>query len=142
MQINNPGVADGSITTAKLADNAVTTAKVTDANITAGKLATLALGLGVSQTMTDVTGSRAVDTTYQNTTGRPITIFILTQVPVGSNIELRSDAATPPTVVIGAHGAPTTASLNEHITYIVPVDHYYRLVQTTAGTFAKWHELR
>jgi len=33
------GVADGSVTTAKLADDAVTTAKITDANITTVKLA-------------------------------------------------------------------------------------------------------
>ena len=80
--------SDGSVNTNQLVNSAVTDAKVAS-GISASKL-TGALpaisgaaltgidaGIGVGQTWTDVTSSRAKDTEYQNTTGKPIMLSLI-----------------------------------------------------------------
>ena len=65
-----------AVPTAAIQANAVTTAKIADANITQAKIATAVIPVGVGQTTTNVTGSRANGVTYTNTTGRPITVYV------------------------------------------------------------------
>lgn len=50
--------------------------KVQDASITAAKLAAAVVPLGVGQTWQSVGGSRAFGTTYTNSTGRPIMVYV------------------------------------------------------------------
>lgn len=66
----------GAVGTANITDSAVTTTKIADANVTQAKLATPVIPLGVGQTLQNVTASRANYTTYTNTTGRPITVYV------------------------------------------------------------------
>lgn len=47
-----------------------------DLSITSAELSTDVVPIGVNQTWQDVTASRAISTTYTNTTGRPITVVI------------------------------------------------------------------
>jgi hypothetical protein len=78
---------------------------------------------GVGQSWQDVSGSRLVSTSYQNTTGQPI------MVAFNGTAEVSTDNAT--WVQVG--NAAANAS------FIVPDDHYYR---NSAGSFSFWVELR
>lgn len=60
------GVKNASITSEKLQDQGVTQAK----------LAAAVVPLGVGQTRQVLTASRALDTTYTNSTGRPIWVHV------------------------------------------------------------------
>lgn len=71
-----PTTIEGSVGIDKIKDNSVVTADIADLNVTKAKLSPDVVPLGVDQTWQDVTGSRAVNTVYTNTTGRPITIEI------------------------------------------------------------------
>jgi hypothetical protein len=91
-----------------------------------------ASGLGVSQTWQSVT--RSVSTSYQNTTGRPIQVFI--RGSNGNTVQVSVDNST--WVVAGdlrsASGVPMT-----NANPIVPNDHYYRV---NGGSVVAWTELR
>ena len=63
-----------TITLPDVTGTAVTTGDT--GSITSTMLATAVKPLGVGQSYTDVTASRAIDTTYTNSTGRPIFIVV------------------------------------------------------------------
>ena len=94
------------------------------------------LSVGVGQSWQDVSGSRAVGTDYQNTTGKPIMI-IVEKRGGGGFLELSSNGSTWLQVV----GFPSAVGSYEEyaISFIVPDDHYYRI---SAGGYERWHELR
>ena len=99
--INTDDIADGSVSETKLSTNAVTGTKIADGSVALSKLTpsgtsgqvltsagtgsapswvTLpALGVGVGQTWQDVTASRALATTYTNSTGKPILVIVSVQ---------------------------------------------------------------
>lgn len=93
------------------------------------------LGLGVGQTWTDVIGSRAANTNYQNTTGKPICVYI----DCGDNatfspVEASADSVVWVTISGISGGAKFNAS------FIVPNNWYYRIAGTS--TPVRWAELR
>ena len=103
------------------------------------KLATTAyvqnMGLGWDQSWQDVTGSRAVNTAYQNTTGKPIVFSIQ---PVGfssGSLQVSSDGVT----YVTAASASDQSSATNSAQVIVPPNHYYRF--SGAGVYF-WTELR
>lgn len=83
--------------------------------------------LGVSQTWQDVSGSRVFGTSYQNTTGKPISVSV--EGNASSTFQVSTDNVN--WLTIGGVGPST---------YIVPDDHYYR--QTGTGSPTLWAELR
>jgi hypothetical protein len=88
---------------------------------------------GAGQTWTDVTASRALDTTYTNSTGKPIQVFI--QINLASN-SIATFAINGITFSIGANsGAGTTITT---LSFIVPNENTYIFT----GTISKWAELR
>lgn len=91
--------------------------------------------IGWGQTWQDVTGSRAVATSYQNTTSRPIMVSIEASTSVEGPFEVSVDNST--WVRIGfidvVFGAPINGA------WIIPPLHYYR---QSAGSFSRWVELR
>lgn len=93
------------------------------------------MGLGWGQSWQDVTGSRAVNTPYQNTTGKPIVFSIQ---PVGNSsggLQVSSDGST----YVTAASASDYSSATNSAQVIVPPNHYYRF----SGTgFYFWTELR
>jgi hypothetical protein len=129
--------------TLNLPDNSgtmVTTAST--AAVTQSMLETLVVPLGVDQTWQNVTASRAVSTTYTNTTGRPIVVAI--SGSIGSfanyNIVLSVDGViveAPAGSLNGDGAAPNSVSA------IVPNGATYR-VAPNAGTLSinYWVELR
>lgn len=90
--------------------------------------------LGWGQTLTDVTGSRDGNTSYQNTTGRPILVGIRPAV-TGSGRNLQQSADNVNWVNAGLSGGA-----ENYMQYAcVPSGHYYRFTSTF---IAIWTELR
>ena len=96
--------------------------------------------LGVGQTWQSLTGSRALNTTYQNTTGRPISVSVVTQ-PEGSqtsSFEVSPNSDMSSSVVISRqkdiNGLTTDSG-------IIPNNIYYRL-KLGHGFISSWAELR
>lgn len=92
----------------------------------------------IGQTWQDMTASRALGTTYTNTTGKPITVHIL-YVGSGGNVKLNATingvtftAATTANV----NGAETTCSV------VVPPGATYSFAPGASATLLQWHELR
>jgi hypothetical protein len=89
--------------------------------------------LGYSQTWQNVAASRAVNTTYYNTTGKPISV----------NILITNTGTTGGIAVNGVtcSYALNVANNNNLITAIVPVGASY-ILTPAAMTFSVWSELR
>jgi hypothetical protein len=88
--------------------------------------------IGWGQTWQDVTGSRAANTNYTNTTGKPIGVAISLSGGVTNNV--RVDGVVVGNQVNGGVGFINT------IAVVVPAGSVYRLNVTT--TFVSWVELR
>lgn len=95
----------------------------------------VANALGWGQTWQDLTGSRAVATSYQNTTGRPIMVAIEPSGATPGQFEVSTDNVT--WVRLGT--IILTGSDVRQGAWIVPPGNYYR---QTAGSFSGWRELR
>lgn len=138
--VNSSGTQTGLIgdqaTSAWEAGTSTTESLVSPAKVKAAiDQATSGLGIGVGQTWTDVSASRTNNTSYRNTTGKPIQIAI-TQNAAGSSgyIQVSVDSSTWVNVGLVATGAGTTTNA------IVPDDHYYRT--TDVSGILIWSELR
>ena len=96
--------------------------------------------LGVGQTWQSLTGSRALNTTYQNTTGRPISVSVVTQPGGGqtSSFEVSPNSDMSSSVVISRqkdiNGLTTDGG-------IIPNGIYYKL-NLGNGFISSWAELR
>lgn len=92
--------------------------------------------LGYGQTWQDVTGSRALGTTYYNTTGKPITVFT----------RMSSTVATDPRLFVGAitlYGTGGNSGVSLSVIGIVPPGSAYASsVAGGTGTLINWYELR
>lgn len=93
-------------------------------------------GLGYGQNITDLSGTRAVDTTYYNTSGRPIFVLVtaimvstaaLAIVWNGNNI-LASQVST--------------ANYTSELSFIVPIGLSYRINGANVWLINRWMELR
>lgn len=90
--------------------------------------------IGVGQTWQDVSASRAVSTSYQNTTGRPISVNLSLDAGGNRSVQVSVNNSTWITVGITAGGSKTPVS------FIVPASWYYRINGST--TIDAWAELR
>jgi hypothetical protein len=116
----------------------------------ASSAATAASALGVNgagQTWSSFVASRAINTNYQNTTGRPISVSVtVTTVTAGANNpRFWVNTASPATsgVVVARFANGTTGNIDACVgPVIVPNGHYYQ-VEAAAGTsIVHWAELR
>lgn len=95
------------------------------------------VSLGIGQTWQDVSGSRTVNTSYQNTTGKPITIvFTCDALGGGRAFQVSTDNSTWVQVV----SIPENSADFVTITAVIPAGHYYRISGTV--TLVGWSELR
>lgn len=93
------------------------------------------LALGIGQTWQNVTASRAVGVTYQNTTGRPIQVAVATRGGGDDYFQCSLDGTTWVDLTLVGYGNTT------YSTYaVVPNNVYYRA--NTAAALHKWAELR
>lgn len=86
-------------------------------------------GVGVRQSYSDVTASRATATTYTNSTGKPILVII------------SMNSSSNRTFTVNGLALLTTTSSTEltNISVVIPVGATYSL---SGGTISKWVELR
>jgi hypothetical protein len=90
---------------------------------------------GWSQTWQDVTGSRTHSTSYQNTTGRPISVYIRAETSTGRQIQASADNSTWVDVAsLTSTGFPSQ-------NFVVPSTWYYRINGATTNIL-NWSELR
>jgi hypothetical protein len=97
-----------------------------------GNALTAMSSLGYGQTWQNVTGSRALTTTYYNTTGRPILVSISTAANLGVSSALTVNTLTISTQFAAATTTHTSVS-------IIPPGGSYSI---TATTLSNWFELR
>lgn len=90
--------------------------------------------VGWDQTWQDMSSSRESDTTYQNTTSRPITVNIIGNDGNQRDVQVSSNGTTWVRVGQVYSGRASTLS------FIVPVGHYYRINGYTS--LRGWAELR
>ena len=138
--ITSANIADGTIVNADVAD--VAASKLTGAlpAIDGSALTNLpASGLGVSQSWTDVSASRAYGTTYTNSTGKPIQVSISSHLDDGEVLEFRVGGVTM-AGVYEYDGSPSWGNTS----LIVPNGDTYACVNTTGTSLAPsyWSELR
>jgi hypothetical protein len=99
------------------------------------------VGLGVNQTWQDLTASRAVDTTYTNTTGRPIKISVIsTQTSnnnVGASLDIDGDT------VQWNQGYTTSGTIPyASVSEIIPNGSSYSVSIQVGDSLYSWMELR
>lgn len=92
---------------------------------------------GVGQTWQDVTSSRALGTSYQNTSGAPIWVAARTSGAGIDAWEVSEDGSAWVWVgLVTGNGADQSAFFR------VPPGHYYRANVSASRTLSKWSELR
>jgi hypothetical protein len=94
--------------------------------------AQVASPIGVGQTWQDVSGSRAHSTSYQNTTGRPISVSLTVD---GSSRSIQVSVNNSTWIDIAISSANKTP-----VSFIVPINWYYRI--NGSVTINVWAELR
>jgi hypothetical protein len=92
--------------------------------------------LGYGQTWQLVTGSRALGTTYYNTTGKPIFVKACSTGTTSSAITIVVNGVTMPAWIVNSASA---AAANDSV--LVPPSNSYVITMST-GTLATWAELR
>jgi len=101
----------------------------------------------------DVTGTRALDTVYQNTTGVPLYVAVSTRHYCGNPMEeskayFRTDGDNPPTslvMVMGIYSSVWPQDQPSHVGFMVVLPGNYYKVQTGVSgvatvTVSKWLE--
>jgi len=134
--LNAIPATDGAVNTTYIADSAITTAKIAAGAVTQADLDTLVVPIGVGQTWQNVAGSRALGTTYTNSTGKPIAVS--TQVQSTTN-------GTNTIVIAGVTAVQTTTTANLGTTMfaIVPNGATYVVDNNQASkSIITWAELR
>jgi hypothetical protein len=94
--------------------------------------------LGQGQTYQNVAASRAINVTYQNTTGRPIAVYYQNNAIVSFTFQCGVTAGTLVSVMSGDN----TGGAQVTMTVIVPNDHFYRVDSAAAPGIKGWVELR
>lgn len=90
--------------------------------------------VGYGQTWNDVTGSRAANTTYTNSTGKPIVVWVGFSVVSGGSITYLVNGVT-----IAYHASVDIGDIIP-VSFIVPAGATYRC--NTTSTLNRWSELR
>lgn len=149
--ITDLAVADGGTGASTLAANAVllgngtstlqtvapsTSGNVLTSNGTTWESATPAGGIGIGQTWQNVTGSRAADTNYTNSTGKPIMVNI-TAYKIGSSPATTCFVDGVQVAYIDGTGS-TSYGYHSTSSFIVPNGSVYQV----AYDFIYWAELR
>ncbi len=100
-----------------------------------GMLDSAVIPLGVGQTWQDVKASRAYGTTYTNTTGRPIYLYIYNSIATNGTFTITVNGVSwgGYHYAAGNCGTPT---------FIVPAGGTYSVSTTASLTVANWMELR
>lgn len=110
------------------------------------------VGIGVGQTWTDVTSSRAKATEYQNTTGKPIMVSIsfTTDFVQRGQLQVSSTSGSGFLIIADADGGDYYSASQDtdhyaNITAIIPNNTYYKITDSPSHSslvLRIWAELR
>ena len=89
---------------------------------------------GVNQTTQNMTSSRIINTTYTNSTSRPIFVFITTH-DLPANVQVILDGE-------GSGDIDSVLVMNQWVSFMVRVGGTYRIDVPTTFTLNKWLETR
>jgi len=131
------GVLGDQSTATWEAGTGTTESLVSPAKVKASVIDNMPDTLGVSQTWQDMSGSRDVGTSYQNSTGRPIMVSVCTRSTIRYDFQVSTNNST--WVSVGALAGYGNLGDEKSAQVIVPDDHYYKV---TGGTLKMWAELR
>ena len=106
-----------------------------------GQALTAMSSLGYGQTWQNVTGSRALSTTYYNTTGRPILVNVAMHCPNGAGASLTVAGVTLIGNVVNEN-TNNTNGLTLPVCAVIPPGASYVMVVTGGSTIVQWNELR
>lgn len=112
--------------------------------ITQGMLATAASSIGVGQTWQNLTASRALSTTYTNTTGKPIQVHawvFVSGAPAG-NVDLQLIIGGVLVMYPSNYFDAAAGNRSAVVTGIVPNGTTYSVVAPTGAGTLTWAELR
>lgn len=84
----------------------------------------------------DLSGSRALGTAYQNTSGK--TRFVAIEVGTSGSATALSDTSNPPTTVVMAAGI--NSGVGTTLMFPVLDQHYYKVTQGGSASIVKWYE--
>jgi len=132
---------DGKAANTTLAESTWETGtSTTETIVSPAKVRASAIAAIGDQTWQSVTGSRAINTTYQNTTGRPIHLAI---VAFGAGGNLTKIEVSTASNMSGAITLDTDIDNNNNfgLQGLIPDNSYYRLTSANGG-FTSWAELR
>ena len=93
-------------------------------------------GVGVNQTWQNVTASRAVNIWYQNTTGKPISVYVWVEPGDGA---LYANTVGADAGAVQIAGPDNDSGTRDNLFGIIPSGHWYRTGGRTPRT---WSELR
>jgi hypothetical protein len=93
--------------------------------------------VGVGQTWQDMSSSRVINTSYRNTTGRPILVSVGITSSVTTYLQVSTDNIS--WLTVGNLGGFGNIGDTKSACVVIPDDDYYK---ATAGTINMWAELR
>ena len=93
--------------------------------------------VGVQQTLTNVTSSRALSTLFTNTTGKPIVLYVTATASAANNAIGGATAG-----IEGPISIASVAGGLVGVSYVVPVGQTYQILVTGSVTLTSWWELR
>jgi hypothetical protein len=97
------------------------------------------MGFGLSQSWQDLTASRAVGTTYTNSTGKPIEILISAVITNSGNGSININS----TGAFQVYGGPGGSQTINSVSFTVPIGQTYVLTAVSGTiTIISWAELR
>jgi hypothetical protein len=138
---NATNATNATTVTTTVSSGAVGTTQSNGDNST--KIATTAyvqnMGFGLSQSWQDVTASRAVGTTYTNSTGKPIQVLISALTTNSGNGSINIGA----TGAFQVYGGPSASGVVNSVSFTVPSGQTYVLTDVSGTiTIVSWAELR
>ena len=138
MTVGNGSISGLSV--GGLPTGVINSTNITDATIAQGDLDTTIIPIGAGQTWTNVASSRALGTTYTNSTGRPIVVAVQQQStggPTGFSGGFTINSVGMP----APYSYSPNAGYASAVFYIVPNGATYACA-TSATSLGLWYELR
>jgi len=132
--IKKDGTSAGEVNSAGLFNNTLTSTNTNQALTAAQGKVLNDQAFGVNQSTQDVTGDRAINTVYTNTTGKPIFVFIVTY-DMGAPTFLKLD-----NVVIG--NLDSSLIMDQYLSFTVRVGGTYELQGVAPLTIKSWVEVK
>ena len=132
--IKKDGTSAGEVNSSGLFNNTLTSTNTNQALTAAQGKALSDTMFGVNQTTQNMTNYRLINTTYTNSTGRPIFVFITTY-DLPANVQVILDGE-------GSGELDSSLVMNQCISFMVRVGGTYRINVPTTFTLNKWLETR